>query len=495
MPESSKNRRVSPWRIAAVSLVLVGVGGFLAFVLLGEGKPTAEGTTTEATRAATLLLDDYRAPAGIASVFCQQNTDDWASSGLSPYRCEVIAQDGTFLCDAGDTLSEGYQLECDEASHYEAIKAESLALAQRALDVITQDARWGGLVASLARGATYFEPLCNVERTLEAGLLGDAITVLVYSPLVSTGAGVGAALTVSPEGQVEYSPYTGSNLGDALLRPESRYRWGISGCSLGDRGIGLDGVLIRPGSTAGLDMAPQAPDDRAEQPDDTRLDGSTVAPELADAYEQGLALGRSINESLEGAGSSSDDDFDRACQTWVENALRDGVVSWPNRLGTESLRFNPGDQHQAQAFASGCSDGRAASHEVPDSSPTESSGEGSGASDDVYIPDDWAHNPESYAAQPQVIASGSAHWYDNLTWSGWGSGRAVGTGLEHSSDCTPSCANGTVSRTPITIVVSNLGQCLGRTYYRSIRVIRPDDAPSTLRVRQVDGACYAMAIR
>jgi len=44
----------------------------------------------------------------------------------------------------------------------------------------------------------------------------------------------------------------------------------------------------------------------------------------------------------------------------------------------------------------------------------------------------------------------------NLTWSGWGSATALGTGTLEIDDCNPNCAQGTYTGYPATVTLTNL---------------------------------------
>lgn len=107
---------------------------------------------------------------------------------------------------------------------------------------------------------------------------------------------------------------------------------------------------------------------------------------------------------------------------------------------------------------------------------------------EIVLPDNWAHDPTSFAAQPEAISLGTSRWYDELRWSGWGTDRAVGKGLEHRTSC-GSCPEEPGSPTPVTILASEPGDCSGRRYYLAISVKHADGTADSLRVRPFGDAC------
>lgn len=57
----------------------------------------------------------------------------------------------------------------------------------------------------------------------------------------------------------------------------------------------------------------------------------------------------------------------------------------------------------------------------------------------------------------------------NLRWSGWGTSVAQATGLWSASDCTPDCAGGNLTTSPVTLTLSSPGSVLGHMVYRCIK--------------------------
>lgn len=74
----------------------------------------------------------------------------------------------------------------------------------------------------------------------------------------------------------------------------------------------------------------------------------------------------------------------------------------------------------------------------------------------------------------QVSADGTAVVKD-ITWTDWGSTTAHGTGTLYTSNCNPSCAEGTYTGYPASITVSGItsyGQ--GTSAYSLVEVQAPD---------------------
>lgn len=76
------------------------------------------------------------------------------------------------------------------------------------------------------------------------------------------------------------------------------------------------------------------------------------------------------------------------------------------------------------------------------------------------------------------------HWLENLTWSSWGRDAADGTGIEAVKNCTPSCAEGELTRIPVEVHFS--GPALAPTdsgcptevgYYTQLVVAYPTSVP------------------
>jgi len=63
-----------------------------------------------------------------------------------------------------------------------------------------------------------------------------------------------------------------------------------------------------------------------------------------------------------------------------------------------------------------------------------------------------------------------------ITWSGWGTTTAQGTGTLRVDNCDPNCAAGTLSNYPATITVSGLTPYNGGQAYSSMTVSAPSDS-------------------
>lgn len=61
----------------------------------------------------------------------------------------------------------------------------------------------------------------------------------------------------------------------------------------------------------------------------------------------------------------------------------------------------------------------------------------------------------------------------HLKWRGWGTSVARATGTWSSSNCTPSCATGKLTRTPARLILSSPGFVAGHRVYRCFRVFPP----------------------
>jgi hypothetical protein len=79
----------------------------------------------------------------------------------------------------------------------------------------------------------------------------------------------------------------------------------------------------------------------------------------------------------------------------------------------------------------------------------------------------------------QIVTTADGSGYvKNLTLSGWGSARAVGTGIMEVDDCNPNCAQGTFTGYPATITLSGLTPFgNGRHAYAGMTISAPA-APS-----------------
>jgi hypothetical protein len=60
--------------------------------------------------------------------------------------------------------------------------------------------------------------------------------------------------------------------------------------------------------------------------------------------------------------------------------------------------------------------------------------------------------PSSYTI---ACGDGNAYWTD-VTWSGWGTRRAIGTGIISINQCVPDCADGTFESDPLTVTLTRI---------------------------------------
>lgn len=71
----------------------------------------------------------------------------------------------------------------------------------------------------------------------------------------------------------------------------------------------------------------------------------------------------------------------------------------------------------------------------------------------VFSGDTPVHEPVQF-----WFTGDSTGYVDNLTWSSWGAGGAVGSGTLHINDCTPNCASGTFKAFPAAVNLSGATQ-------------------------------------
>ena len=84
--------------------------------------------------------------------------------------------------------------------------------------------------------------------------------------------------------------------------------------------------------------------------------------------------------------------------------------------------------------------------------------------------------PSRMKTEPtQIVTTGDGSSYvKNLTWSGWGSATATGTGTLEIDNCNPNCAQGTFTGYPATVTLSGLtGFGAGEQAYSVIVVSAP----------------------
>jgi hypothetical protein len=78
----------------------------------------------------------------------------------------------------------------------------------------------------------------------------------------------------------------------------------------------------------------------------------------------------------------------------------------------------------------------------------------------VFVPQ---HNSLMY--KPDVIGLGVSNAIEDIRWASYGGATAVGRGIFPSNDCTPSCAEGTITRLPVTVKLRGRSLCRGELVY------------------------------
>ena len=76
-----------------------------------------------------------------------------------------------------------------------------------------------------------------------------------------------------------------------------------------------------------------------------------------------------------------------------------------------------------------------------------------------------------------IVSADGSGYLTNLTWSGWGSVTAIGTGTLEADDCNPNCAEGTYTGYPATVTLSDLTPYgNGKQAYANMKVSSPSAA-------------------
>lgn len=90
--------------------------------------------------------------------------------------------------------------------------------------------------------------------------------------------------------------------------------------------------------------------------------------------------------------------------------------------------------------------------------------------------DVWSFECETPKQRPESLtltcADGGMR-VENLIWAVWDKTGAVGHGNYLENDCQPSCAEGTYSRTPVYVTISDLAQFKDKSFLRTLE-ITPD---------------------
>lgn len=94
----------------------------------------------------------------------------------------------------------------------------------------------------------------------------------------------------------------------------------------------------------------------------------------------------------------------------------------------------------------------------------------------TYIPNclgEPVQEPREYV----LTCADAGYLVAGLRWEGWGTARAVATGVAHVETCVPDCATGSVEQYPATVVVDRIREGESAAYYTRM-VVEADDAAS-----------------
>ena len=72
--------------------------------------------------------------------------------------------------------------------------------------------------------------------------------------------------------------------------------------------------------------------------------------------------------------------------------------------------------------------------------------------------------------KPSTFVFGAHEQITDMTWSQWAKKKARGTGTYQVNSCVPSCAEGTITPTPATVVLSGRDRCGKRFFYHQMKV-------------------------
>lgn len=64
-----------------------------------------------------------------------------------------------------------------------------------------------------------------------------------------------------------------------------------------------------------------------------------------------------------------------------------------------------------------------------------------------------------------ALSADGSLYVEDVTWQGWGTDRAVGTGTAEADNCRPNCAQGSYSKHPATIILTDLKPWHGKFAY------------------------------
>jgi len=82
--------------------------------------------------------------------------------------------------------------------------------------------------------------------------------------------------------------------------------------------------------------------------------------------------------------------------------------------------------------------------------------------------------------RPKALDTANDARVEALTWSRWGTDGAVGEGEMRLRECQPTCAGGRTKSSPVTVTLSGVRQCRGRSYFEAAEVrVTTGDQPAT----------------
>lgn len=84
-----------------------------------------------------------------------------------------------------------------------------------------------------------------------------------------------------------------------------------------------------------------------------------------------------------------------------------------------------------------------------------------------------SQNPLLVQPSTLLLAEDGSVALIHLQWSGWGTNVSRATGIWSASDCTPSCATGKRTTSPVRLTLSSPGLVLGHMVYRCFRIDPP----------------------
>lgn len=83
------------------------------------------------------------------------------------------------------------------------------------------------------------------------------------------------------------------------------------------------------------------------------------------------------------------------------------------------------------------------------------------------------NNPLLVRPSTLLLAEDGSVALIHLQWTGWGTSRALATGVWSASSCNPSCATGTLTNRPARLMLSRPGVVGGHRVYRCFQITPP----------------------